>query len=381
MIVLRWLRYLPLAVVLTLTACGGHTSTSGVPYKTLPRPSIPTTETAPSCGDSTNHSLGQCLPKPKQTTGATLSPSQSLLGCDLSNNDPVFGVTDWKQIASKVSWCYLKVNESTGFVDSTAGPMARAAKAAGVLVGGYDFQHVCQGSAAAEADTFVRAGRADGLLGNGTLKPMADMEYPSVTSCNVRTWEGEWRAEVIRQTGENPGVYTGAWWWNPHVGCWWPAPYKGSDVSSWISGYVASLAQVPRPCGRSVITVWQSSDHGFNGHGTSDTSSWVAGMASLQAAVVGPPKPPPPTRTHCYGKHRQRSHGCAGLRKKVARWTRARNASERALVRVQCAKALPRNGKYKTFVRWVRPVRHRKPCKALRQRAVYFERHVHANLY
>lgn len=278
-------------VLVVVTGCGG----SSPPYKSAPRPALPPSETAPGCGTTTNHALGQCLPRPAPSSGRRLAPSQTLQGCDLSNNDPVYGAGSWRAISARMSWCYLKVSEGTGFVDSTASAMAAQAKAAGLPVGGYDFQHICQVSPVSEADLFVSRLRADGLLGRGTLVPMADAEYGN-HSCNARAWEDSWRAEVIKLTGISPGEYTGAWFADPEFGCWWPAPYRGHAVLAWISGYTGSLGSVSRPCGHSVLDVWQYTDHGFNGAINSDLSAWVAGTASLQAAITGAPAPPPDVR-------------------------------------------------------------------------------------
>lgn len=288
---------LALVISLFLVACGGPAHH----HPTAPRPQLPKNLVAPPQCSGTNHTLGSCLPHPKSDATLNsrnfgLSPERSLAGCDFSNNNPVFSSASWRAIAARNSWCYLKVSEGSTFNDGTARAMAAAAKAAGIPVGGYAFQHVCHDSPVAEADRFAADLRADGLLGPGTMRPMADVEFGN-GSCGARAWENAWRKEVIARTGENPGEYTGAWFSNPTFGCWWPAPLHGQKTVGWISGYTSSLSRVPRPCGLSAITSWQNSDRQFNGATVGDHSIWVAGSGSLRAFIVAKPAPPKPKPT------------------------------------------------------------------------------------
>lgn len=276
------------AVVLALAGCGGASR------PTAPRPALPAGFAAPAANcPGGQHAMGQCLPKPKP--GAKLgiplklSPTQSSLCVDLSNNDPIYGRAAWQAIARHVSCAIFKVNEGTGYIDGTAAAMASVAKSVGLTVSGYDFQHVCGGSATAEADVFAYHLRADGLTGPHTLPGWGDVEYGN-GSCGARSWENEWHARVTHDLGREPGTYTGAWFWNPTFGCgYWPGGY------SWISGYGVNYPYMP--CGHSKLDLFQNSDHGFNGSTNADLSFWYAGQKSYCQAIIngcGPPPPPPP---------------------------------------------------------------------------------------
>jgi hypothetical protein len=231
--------------------------------------------------------MGGCLPKPKVINAASITSSNQ--GPDLSNNNPVYSAASWAAIGRHNAFEIDKVSEGTGYADPTAAPMAREARAHGVVVGGYDFLHVCLDAPASEADLFVSRLKADGIVGGGTLPPTGDAEYPSAPACNVRTWISGWADRVHSLLGRWPQIYTGAWWWNPHVGVWW-LPH----ALAWVSGYT-SWAFLPHPSGRSQVDLWQFSDHGWNGATTSDLSVWRDGAKAFAAAtgVTTKAKPKP----------------------------------------------------------------------------------------
>ena len=318
------------------------------PYKTLPAPNQPGM-TQPAC-HARLHTMGECQPEPKIELSASISTTTQ--GPDFSNNDPVYGAAQWKAIAAKNSFAYLKVSEGTGYIDPTAARMAALAKAVGLPVGGYDFLHVCLTNPVSEADVFSRALRADHLLGTLTLPPVADAEYGG-SGCNARAWLTAWRTEVQKQTGRVTMIYTGAWWWQPHLGAWWPA-----DALAWISGY--SVRYPYMPAGRSQLDIWQFTDHGWNGATSADLNVWRDGApAFAKAAQV-----PAPVRPHCYGSKRQHTAHCHLIRSLVAHWER-----EIVVVRV----ALAAKGC------WVH--QHRVGCPSLRAKGDLLHKDIHANRY
>lgn len=252
-----------------LAGCGAHSPAPPAGHQTLGAPG----PSAGQCAPGNNHSLGACQPQVKLAHHLLGSVQTSLHGLmvDLSNNDPVYGVGAYRAMkAHGVTALYVKLTEGTGFVDSTAYRMAHDAKAAGLRVGGYDFAHVCNDSASSERALFEQR-RA--ITGANTLPGVLDAEYGG--GCGSG-WVRAWRAG-----GETTSIYTGAWWWNPSVGCYWPA-----DAQAWVSGYGVSYPSMP--CGRSHLDSWQYTDAGFNGATRADLSVGVLG-------TTGPaPKPPNP---------------------------------------------------------------------------------------
>lgn len=344
----------PLLAV-ALVGCG-----SSPPYKSAPRPQLPpAVHPSPCSTTGDNHTLGQCLPQPSGSVGApTASLGGGPLCVDLSNNDPVYGLANWRKIAKVVRCAIFKVTEGTGFADQTAATMARYARAAGLLVGGYDFQHVCGDSAVAEAHFFTSHLRADGLTGPGAMHPWADVELRT-GSCDARNWETAWQTTVANDMGGHvAGTYTGAWFWNPTFGCdYW----AGGD--SWISGYDVSAPAMP--CGHSHLDMWQNTDRGFNGVTDADRSVWLD-AASFRAASGAVAKPKP-------------------TKAQVARWTRARDSSQRAYARRSCPTLAQRERWFGARLHGALAAKHRRAlalsvaaygrhdCAVFAQRVRYFD--------
>ena len=263
------------------------------PYRTLPRPPVVPGQTAPkSCsGTMKTHALGKCLPKPKVSNAASITATTQ--GPDFSNNNPVYDSSAWAGIGSHNAFAIFKVTEGTGYVDPTARPMAAEAKAHGLVVGGYDFLHVCLTSPTSEAQVFVANLKLDGLTGKGTLPGTGDAEYGG-SGCDARAWMTSWSNEVELLTGRWPMIYTGAWWWQPHLGAFW-LPHS----LAWISGYGVRYPYMPS--GRSQLDIWQFSDAGYNGYNTSDLSLWRDGAAAFNALTgATPPKPVKAVDPHHY---------------------------------------------------------------------------------
>lgn len=263
------------------------------PYRTVPAPRIPPGQTAPS--SNCRHVMGGCLPKPTVENQASITATNQ--GPDLSNNNPV-SCSQMAAIAAHNAFVILKVNEA-GYVDRMAAGMAICARAHGLTVGGYDFLHVCLNDPAWEAHVFLAHLADDGLVGPGSLPGVGDVEWPQHPQCNVRSWLLTWLAVVkAGDRGREPMLYSGAWWWNPHVGAWWPNPALG-----WVSGYVPFPP--PIPAGLAHLDIWQFSDHGWNGATTSDLSVWRDGVPAF-LAVTGAPAPKPVDRYAIYLHSRTR---------------------------------------------------------------------------
>jgi hypothetical protein len=258
--------------LLLIVGCGGHT-----PASTPVAPTPTTNCTAPpghgSMGSTLRCRLGAPLLHLTAPTGQT--------GIDLSNNDPSYG--QWATIRRHASFVYLKVSEGTGFTDGTAARMAHEARTAGLLVGGYDFMHVCGDSPTDEARVFISAARRDGLLsGRGVLPATADFELG--TGCNAGAWLRAWSNAIRRLTRDmvysDPGYYT------PMLGCFTNADY----------GWVADLNGFQPLCG--LWTVFQQySWAAWDGVAHVDGDVFRGSYQQLQAlAGIFPPKPPKHSR-------------------------------------------------------------------------------------
>jgi GH25 family lysozyme M1 (1,4-beta-N-acetylmuramidase) len=274
-----------LALALSVLAgCGATKTTTVTRTVAVPAPS-PTTlaprpdggvkaPQAPSCTpaevEAVEHGaghLGVCAPKPWRFGLGAPTSARGSSGPDVSNNDPL---SNWSAVhAHGHPFAYLKVIQGTRFVDSTARGMAAGARRAHVTPGGYDFLEVCATSATGEASLYAHELRADGLLSKPSFVPMGDAEWPLSVPCSAssaRSWLASWQAKLHALIGRWAGFYTGAWWWNPNVGCWRP-PHG----VRWVSGYITRRL-LPLPCGWGGVDLWQYTDAGFNGASTTDMS-------------------------------------------------------------------------------------------------------------
>jgi GH25 family lysozyme M1 (1,4-beta-N-acetylmuramidase) len=278
--------YLALCVLIVaalLVGCGHTSKSTPVPLKPLaPKPGAvaPPAGEAPSCGpkvragiEAGHGELGACAPNavveaPTAQFAALVTQSavSHATGPDVSNNNPFYGWAPVKRAGHP--FAYLKTIQGTAYVDSTASAMAKAARAAGVIPGGYDFLEVCKASSAGEARLFAARLKAIGLVGHAFL-PVGDAEWPLHPDCTTkgaRAWITSWIDTVHSLTGRWPAIYTGAWWSNPVLGCWRPPHAK-----RWVSGY-GPRSRLSIPCGWGGVDLWQYTDAGFNGVSTTDMS-------------------------------------------------------------------------------------------------------------
>jgi hypothetical protein len=298
-----------LALLFALTTGSKHTvvaprvvTTSTVPVKLGGTP--PPVLSAPGCTPaqqaqvaSGHGKLGVCAPRP--LPGFRLSlPFGTERGPDTSNNDPLY---DWQPVKARGSaFGWAKISQGTGFTDQTAIRQIHAIRAAKLAPGGYDFYEVCVGSGRAEADFYLLRLHRTGAEGPGSLPAAGDAEWPLSPPCSAggaRRWIAEWVSTVYRTTHRLVVLYTGAWWWNPNVGCWWPA-----HALAWISGYGVSFPALP--CGRSELDFWQfSSTFPITSTFAGDMSVYRRSTASWRALIGAKP-----VETPAHRRRREHAH-------------------------------------------------------------------------
>lgn len=281
-----------LLVVVLLAACGGGTTpvrSTPAPTTVNPTPPAPAgTNTCPEAAAG-HGSMGACAPKAKLglTLPGSAAPSfgASPTYPDVSNNQWVGCTASWDFGAIARAGhpaIYGKTNQGTGFTDCTFPSVVAKARAAGLAPGGYDFVSTYT---AAEAYRFVAILRANGTCTSAkTLPPALDVEYGAATRSGVQTM-----ANIVKAACGRVAVYTGSWYWSPHLGCWWPS----GGVTGWISGYPTASA----PCGLN-YTSWlqhQYSDSAWNGAGTSDMSVYQGAARGTSFASFARLAAPTPT--------------------------------------------------------------------------------------
>ncbi len=231
--------------------------------------------------------MGECNPAAVSVPGtgeffrSLRAASASVNGItfpDLSNNDPASD-SQIVAIAQHHQLIINKANQGTGFIDRTFLPMTLSARRHGMATGGYDFVS-CY--CVAEAKVFSDRLAAAGMTRTSTrwAPPTLDIEYGSATRTGVQAMVNY----LIARWGR-VNIYTGGWYWTPHLGCWWP---KGA-VPAWLAGYPSA----PVFCGLppSLYTQHQYTDAGWNGAFNSDMTVWLRPPAAFDRFINAKPVP------------------------------------------------------------------------------------------
>jgi lysozyme len=172
-------------------------------------------------------------------------------GFDVSNNN---GHVDFKA-AKRAGQDFVWIKSGEGdWRDPDFQPNVKAATAAGLEVGGYHFLRPKPGrTGAQEAEFFIDRLNAAGL-GKGDLRPVLDVEATKLDQAGTRAYVKSF-VSAMHAHGFKPAIYTGAWFWDPHVGD------ESFDLPLWVSGYVPEKdLRLPRAW--KSYAVWQYSDKG-----------------------------------------------------------------------------------------------------------------------
>lgn len=228
-------------------------------------------------------------------------------GIDVSHHQ---GTVNWTKVAAdNIAFVFLKATEGQTYKDTTFGGHAKAAKAAGLMVGAYHFLRAASVDAAVlEARFFVNTVNA--AYGADKLDFPLVMDYENnpnnLTYAAINQVSKAFLKEVERLTGRKPIIYTGN-----VFGAIFDADHSAYDL--WIARYAASTPPADNKAWKE-WDFWQYSD-GQSGGTRSNSSRRVAGiggpvdlnefngtLAQLKAkyakqAPVSAEKPAPPTTT------------------------------------------------------------------------------------
>jgi hypothetical protein len=145
---------------------------------------------------------------------------------DVSNNN---GQVDFKAVkAAGAAGVYLKVTEGTGFVDAYYEANYKAAKAAGLKVGGYHFGHP-KNSAAQEVSFFLQHLK----LEKGDLNPCLDLETTDGQSAATVSHYGSIFLNILKNRIKEAGVlYSGSYFMSANG-------LLGRPERKWVASYGA----------------------------------------------------------------------------------------------------------------------------------------------
>ena len=114
----------------------------------------------PSRSKSESSAVASSSPEPTATPSATTTPAQEptprarpVRGVDVSHHQ---GDVDWERVRrDRIEFAYLKATEGSGFTDPRFLANARAARSAGLRVGGYHYFSTCS-PGAPQGEHFAR---------------------------------------------------------------------------------------------------------------------------------------------------------------------------------------------------------------------------------
>lgn len=188
------------------------------------------------------------------------------------------GTIDWAKVkAAGKQFAIVRVSDGTGFLDPKFAANWKGAKAAGLVVGAYQFFRPGT-DATAQADLMVKQLKSVGFAA-GDIPPVIDVEVADgVSPANIAARVNTWLQRVKSQTGRLPSLYTSPGFWggigNPTPS---PLPYI------WDAHWGVSCPTLPPAWGR--LRFWQYADDGkVNGiSGNVDLDMYNGTLAELKA--------------------------------------------------------------------------------------------------
>lgn len=203
----------------------------------------------------------------------------SVRGIDVSVHN---GAIDWGKVArSGVKFAFIKVTEGD-LNDQRAAANARAARRAGVLVGGYSFIRPRPGrTGAQEFDLFYTRAKACRLVSDGCLRPVIDVEATRLDPAGTRAYVASWIARCFDVTGKHPIVYTGQWFWEGKAMRQMTRRY---GCKLWLAAYVKNWRKLIPAAWRGHASFWQHTDKGTvpGIHGNVDLNRYLSSMRNLK---------------------------------------------------------------------------------------------------
>jgi len=160
-------------------------------------------------------------------------------GFDVSNNN---GRVDFKAAEkSGEDFVWIKAGEGD-WKDPTFMANVKAATAAGLHAGAYQFLRPKPGrTGAQEAAFFISQLEAAGL-GKGDLMPVADVEATKLDKAGTREYVRSF-VNALKAHGFRPLIYTADWFWRPNIGV-----DEDFGCPLWLAGYVPeNQLVIPKP--------------------------------------------------------------------------------------------------------------------------------------
>jgi len=205
---------------------------------------------------------------------ATVCPTTRLQGIDVSYYQ---GTINWSQVkAAGKAFAIVRVSDGTTFMDPKFATNWRGAKAAGLVVGAYQFFRPAQ-DPIKQADIMVEQLKAMGF-GAGDIPPVLDVEaQDGVSDATVAARVNSWLQRVQSRLGRLPSMYTSPGFWsglgNPKPS---PLPYL------WVAHWGVSCPSLPPAWGRLRFHQYSSTGRVSGISGDVDLDYYNGSLAELK---------------------------------------------------------------------------------------------------
>jgi lysozyme len=206
--------------------------------------------TAAACGSPIPDSTSDDAERAAEST--VCLGSNKVYGIDVSSYD---GTIKWADVKSAgKQFAIIRVSDGTGYHDPNFAANWKGAKAAGLVVGAYQFFRPNQ-DPTAQADYMLSQLTSVGF-GAGDIPPVVDVEVmDGATAATVIAHVNTWLQHIKTKTGRLPAMYSSARVWtllgNPTPS---PLPYL------WDAQWTTSCPTLPPAWGR--LRFWQYADDG-----------------------------------------------------------------------------------------------------------------------
>lgn len=230
------------------------------------------------------------------TTGPISGPyPKTIWGVDVSNYQHPYGAgINWSALrGSGARFAFVKVSEGNWYTNPYQAGDIRAARAAGLYVGGYNFGRPRLPLSTAVTDAKTFAAQLGNVRQQGILPPVLDVETTGgLSAANVTAWVRSFLSTLEAATGRTPMIYSGAWFWDGYMG----NPKGFAHYPVWIAQYTPGDTGPNLFSDFTYSTFWQYSGGsyvpGISGpvdadwfHGTQTQLNSLAWGATGQAAV------------------------------------------------------------------------------------------------
>jgi GH25 family lysozyme M1 (1,4-beta-N-acetylmuramidase) len=189
-------------------------------------------------------------------------------------------VTDWRALATSVSWAYVKLTDGTGPAIVRGDKQVNGCKSVGIPVGGYHYAQ--PGDPGRQAKVFLAE---VARLGADDLAPALDLEAPFQPNVTARDF-GIGFCRAVAEAGHRPAVYMSASW----AGSLRPERWGIPGLVIWIAAYGGNDGGPYGSDDPGKVSRYYGGRYDLHQHSSTATVPGISGRVDLNWALTGVPR-------------------------------------------------------------------------------------------